>query len=129
MIGGAVNVENDVVIGARTKIQTGAYITAYVVIEEDVFVAPMVVTANDNFMGRTERRHQYRKGAHIKRGARVGAGAILLPGVEVAEETFVAAGSLVTRDTPFAQVVMGHPAKPLRPVNQDELLGAEPDNE
>ena len=40
-------IENDVVIGTRVRIQTGAYITAFTEIEDDVFVAPMVVTAND----------------------------------------------------------------------------------
>ena len=48
--------ENDTTIGAMTRIQADAYITAYSTIEEHVFVAPRVVTTNDNFMGRTERR-------------------------------------------------------------------------
>src|SRR5919202_2152412 len=50
-------VENDTTIGALTKIQADAYITAYSTLDEHVFVAPCVVTTNDNFMGRTERRH------------------------------------------------------------------------
>ena len=50
-------IENDTTIGARTQIQAGAYITAYSTLEEDVFIAPCVVTTNDNFMGRTEKRH------------------------------------------------------------------------
>src|SRR6266849_3397088 len=50
-------VENDTTIGALTKIQADAYITAYTTIEENVFIAPCVVTTNDNFMGRTEKRH------------------------------------------------------------------------
>ena len=72
-------VENDTTIGARTTIQANAYVTAYSTLEEDVFVAPCVVTTNDNFMGRTEARHALRKGPTIRRGARVGA-AVLLPG-------------------------------------------------
>ncbi len=45
-----------------TKIQADAYITAYSTLEEDVFIAPCVVTTNDNFMGRTERRHELVRG-------------------------------------------------------------------
>src|SRR4029453_8892636 len=51
-------VENDTTIGALTKIQAEAYITAYSTLEDHVFIAPCVVTTNDNFMGRTERRHE-----------------------------------------------------------------------
>ena len=55
MIGRGSLVENDTTIGAMTKIQAEAYITAYSTLEEHVFIAPCVVTTNDNFMGRTER--------------------------------------------------------------------------
>jgi acetyltransferase-like isoleucine patch superfamily enzyme len=115
-------VENDTTIGSRTRIQTGAYITAYVTVEEDVFIAPMVVTTNDNFMGRTEKRLALMRGCTIRRGARVGGGAHILPGVEICEEAFVATGSVVTRDVPARTVVMGVPAKPVREVPADELL-------
>jgi acetyltransferase-like isoleucine patch superfamily enzyme len=116
-------VENDTTVGARTKIQADAYVTAYSTIEEDVFIAPCVVTTNDNFMGRTERRHELRKGPTIRRGARVGSGAVLCPGVEVGEEAFVAAGAVVTKDVPTRMVAMGVPARVVRPVAEDELLG------
>src|SRR5262249_54806320 len=79
-------IENDTTVGAMTKIQAGAYITAYSTLEEHVFIAPCVVTSNDNFMGRTERRHELIEGPTIRRGARVGAGAILCPAVEIGEE-------------------------------------------
>ena len=82
-------VENDTTIGAMTRIQAEAYITAYSTLEEHVFVAPCVVTTNDNFMGRTERRHELMKGPTIRRGARVGGGAVLCPGIEIGEEAFV----------------------------------------
>ncbi len=83
-----------------TKIQADAYITAYSTLEENVFIAPCVVTSNDNFMGRTERRHDLIAGPTIRRGARVGAGAVLCPGVEIGEEAFVGAGAVVTKDVP-----------------------------
>ncbi len=85
VIGRGSLVENDTTIGAMTKIQADAYITAYSKLEEHVFVAPCVVTTNDNFMGRTERRHELIEGPTIRRGARIGGGAILCPAVEIGE--------------------------------------------
>jgi acetyltransferase-like isoleucine patch superfamily enzyme len=122
VIGRGSLVENDTTIGARTKIQAGAYITAYCELEEDVFIAPCVVTTNDNFMGRTEKRHELIKGATIRRGARVGGGAILCPAVEIGEEAFVGAGAVVTKDVPARKLVVGSPARVIRDVADDELL-------
>jgi acetyltransferase-like isoleucine patch superfamily enzyme len=115
-------IENDTTVGARTKIQAEAYVTAYTTVEEDVFIAPCVVTTNDNFMGRTERRHELVQGPTIRRGARIGGGAILCPGIEVGEEAFVGAGAVVTKDVPPRKVVVGTPARVLRDVPEDELL-------
>ena len=115
-------VENDTTVGARTKIQAMAYVTAYTTVEEDVFLAPCVQTSNDNFMGRTERRHGLRKGPTIRRGARVGAGAVLCPAVEIGEEAFVGAGAVVVKDVPPRVVVVGNPARLLRDVPEEELL-------
>jgi acetyltransferase-like isoleucine patch superfamily enzyme len=115
-------VENDTSIGARTRIQANAYVTAYSTLEEDVFVAPCVVTTNDNFMGRTEARLELMRGPTIRRGARIGGGAVLLPGIEVGEEAFVGAGAVVVRDVAPRTVVVGNPARVLRAVPDDELL-------
>jgi acetyltransferase-like isoleucine patch superfamily enzyme len=115
-------VENDTTIGARTKIQADAYVTAYSTVEEDVFIAPCVVTTNDDFMGRTEKRHELVRGPTIRRGARIGGGAILCPGVEVGEEAFVGAGAVVTRDVEPRALVVGNPARKLRDVPDEELL-------
>jgi acetyltransferase-like isoleucine patch superfamily enzyme len=122
VVGRGAFVENDVTIGARTKIQANAYVTAYSVVEEDVFIAPGVITTNDNFMGRTERRHALRKGPTIRRGARIGAGAVLLPGIEIGAEAFVGAGAVVLADVPARAVVVGNPARQIREVPDDELL-------
>jgi acetyltransferase-like isoleucine patch superfamily enzyme len=122
VVGRGVAVENQVEIGSYTKIQTNAYITAYTTIEDHVFIAPTVTTTNDNFMGRTKERFKYVKGATIKRGARVGGASILLPGVTVAEESFIGAGALVHRDTEPAKVYVGLPAKVLREVPDREKL-------
>ncbi len=114
-------IENDTTVGSGTRIQAGAYITAYSTLEEDVFIAPCVVTTNDNFMGRTEQRRALMRGPTIRRGARVGGGAILCPAVEIGEEAFVAAGAVVTKDVPAGKLVVGSPARVLRDVDPAEL--------
>jgi acetyltransferase-like isoleucine patch superfamily enzyme len=116
-------VENDTTIGAGTRIQANAYVTAYSTLEEDVFLAPCVVTTNDNFMGRTEARLEAMRGPTIRRGARIGGGAVLLPGIEIGEEAFVGAGAVVLADVPARAVVVGNPARQIREVPDDELLG------
>jgi acetyltransferase-like isoleucine patch superfamily enzyme len=122
VLGRASYVENDTTIGAMTKIQAEAYITAYSTLEEHVFIAPCVVTTNDNWMGRTEKRFGRIKGPTIRRGARVGGGAILCPGVEIGAEAFVGAGAVVTKDVPPRALVVGNPARVLREVPDEELL-------
>jgi acetyltransferase-like isoleucine patch superfamily enzyme len=122
VIGRGSLVENDTTVGARTRIQANAYVTAYSELEDDVFIAPGVVTTNDNFMGRTEERLGLMRGPVIRRGARIGGGAVLLPGIEIGEEAFVGAGAVVLRDVPARAVVVGNPARQIREVPESELL-------
>lgn len=122
LVGRGVTVENDVVIGDYSKVQTGAYITANSLLADHVFIAPMVTTTNDNYIGRTEKRFACRKGPTFERGCRVGGGAHILPGVTVGEEAFVATGSVVTRDVPPYRLVMGAPARVIRDVPEEEAL-------
>jgi acetyltransferase-like isoleucine patch superfamily enzyme len=122
VIGSGSLVENDSTIGALTKIQAEAYITAYSTLEDEVFIAPCVVTTNDNFMGRTEKRRELVRGPTIRRGARIGGGAVLCPGVEIGEEAFIGAGAVVTKDVPPRVIVVGNPARVLRDVPAEELL-------
>jgi acetyltransferase-like isoleucine patch superfamily enzyme len=124
VIGRGSLVENDTSVGALTKIQAHAYITAYSLLEDNVFIAPCVITTNDNFMGRTEKRHELVKGPTIRRGARIGGGCVLLPGIEIGEEAFVGAGAVVIRDVPPRALVVGNPARQIREVPDEELLGS-----
>jgi len=122
IIGRGVAVENYCRIGKRCKIETNAYITAYSELEDDVFIAPGVVTSNDNFAGRGRERFKYFKGVTVKRGGRIGAQATILPGKIIEEEGFVGAGSVVTRDVKARKVYFGNPAREIRDVPEEQLL-------
>jgi acetyltransferase-like isoleucine patch superfamily enzyme len=122
IVGRGVTVENVCTVGRYCKLESECYITAYSTLEDRVFVAPGVVTSNDNYVGRTAERFKHFKGVTIKRGGRIGAGAVLLPGVTVGEDGLVAAGSVVTRDVPPRIIVVGSPAKRWREVPVEQLL-------
>jgi acetyltransferase-like isoleucine patch superfamily enzyme len=96
-------------------------VTAHSVVDDDVFLGPCASTTNDDTMGRHDSQYALR-GATIRRAARIGGGAVLVPGVEIGEEAFVAAGAVVTKDVPPRAVVMGVPARQVRDVGDDELL-------
>jgi UDP-2-acetamido-3-amino-2,3-dideoxy-glucuronate N-acetyltransferase len=121
VIGRGSVVDNEVSLGARVRVQTNVYLTAFTVVEDDVFVGPGVTTTNDDTMARHGPQMALR-GVVLRRACRVGGGAVLTPGVEIGEEAFVAAGSLVTRDVPARAVVMGVPAKVVRQVADEDLL-------
>jgi acetyltransferase-like isoleucine patch superfamily enzyme len=121
VIGRGSVVDNDVRVGVRVKVQTSVYLTAFTLVEDDVFVGPGVTTTNDDTMARHDPQTPLR-GAILRRACRVGGGAVLTPGVEVGEESFVAAGAVVTRDVPARAVVMGVPARVVREVGEQDLL-------
>jgi acetyltransferase-like isoleucine patch superfamily enzyme len=121
LVGRGSAVDNDVFVGARVSIQTGVYVTGGSVLEDDVFVGPGVTTTNDDHMARHPPDHEL-KGALLRRACRVGGGVVLVPGVEVGEEAFIAAGAVVTRDVGARQKVRGVPARPYADVADEELL-------
>jgi acetyltransferase-like isoleucine patch superfamily enzyme len=121
VIGRGATVDNDVAVGARVRVQTLVYLTAYSTVEDEVFVGPGVVTTNDDTMMRHPRDAALR-GATLRRACRVGGGAVLTPGVEVGEEAFVAAGAVVVGDVPPRAVVMGVPARVARSVGDEDLI-------
>jgi UDP-N-acetyl-D-mannosaminuronic acid dehydrogenase len=94
-------------IGNNVSLQTSAYITAYTVIEDDVFIGPRVVTTNDKYMYYGAKL----LGPTIKKGARIGANATILPGVNIGEGAVVGSGAVVTKDVPAGATVVGNPAK------------------
>lgn len=125
IVGRGVAIENRCSIGALCKLETNAYIAAYSEIGNRVFVAPGVLTSNDNFMGRTEERFRHFKGAILRDGSRLGVGAIVLPGVQLPQEAVLAAGALLTSDGEKGMVHKGLPARATRPVSPEQLLSKE----
>jgi len=121
VVGRATSVDNDCVLGERVRIQSHVYLTGYSVIEDDVFIGPCAMTTNDQTMARHHGAPVLR-GATLRRGCRVGGGAVLIPGVEVGAEAFVAAGAVVTNDVPPGAVVMGVPARVVRQVPEADRL-------
>lgn len=122
IIGRGVAIENACSVGAYCKLETNAYITAYSVLEDRVFVAPGVLTSNDNFVGRTRGRFKHFKGVTARRGARLGVGAVILPGKTVNQDALVAAGSVVTREVPEHEIWAGSPARYFRNVPEGQRL-------
>lgn len=122
IVGRGVAIENDCLVGSYCKLETNCYITAYSELGDYVFIAPCVVTTNDNFMARGKERFDKFKGVTVKRGGRIGANAVILPGKVIYEEGAVAAGSIVTKDVEMESLVLGCPAKKIKQVNDDQLL-------
>jgi acetyltransferase-like isoleucine patch superfamily enzyme len=128
VIGRDVMVENDTAIGSHVLIETQSHVTAYAKIEDYVFFGAHVITTNDRIMGhplefRPKLKEKIRlQGPTIRRGARIGSGSIILPGVNIGEESVIGAGAVVTKDVPPRTVVIKAPAYPLRKVPDDELL-------
>jgi acetyltransferase-like isoleucine patch superfamily enzyme len=119
VVGRGSAIDNDVTIGARVRIQTNVYVTAGSVVEDDVFLGPCAMTTNDDTMNRNPGDL---RPPTLRRGCRIGGGAVLVPGIEIGEEAYVAAGAVVTRDVPARAVVMGVPAKVVREVPESDLL-------
>jgi len=122
IVGRGVAIENKCTIGARCKLETGVYICALSEVGDDCFIAPNATFTNDNFLGRTKERFKYHKGPTLKRGARVGANATILPGKTLAEDGLAAAGSVVSKDVPARSIVLGVPARHLRRVPPEQWI-------
>ena len=122
IVGRSSTIENFSSIGKRCKLETNSYITAYSVIEDYCFIAPGVITTNDNFLGRTEERFKHFKGVTVRKGGRIGAGAVILPGLEIGQDAVVAAGAVVTKNVPPGVIFAGVPAKEFGKTPEEQLL-------
>jgi len=116
--------EGDIVIGEDCLIQPQCNITAGTVIEDKVFIGQGVITGNDKRMVHLRRdKVPFNSAAPVfKRGCRIGMGSVILPGVVIAEETFVAAGSVVTSDTEPFSLYKGNPARKIGQIPEEERL-------
>jgi acetyltransferase-like isoleucine patch superfamily enzyme len=107
LVGTNVIIDGHCQIGNKVSLQTGAYITRNTIIEDYVFMGPCSVTTNDKLMIQGAEL----KGPVIKRGARIGANATILPSIVVGENAVVGGGAVVTKDIAPGITVVGNPAK------------------
>lgn len=108
-------IENDVEIGSSVTIKNGVYLFDGVTLENNVFIGPNVTFTNDRFPRSGIHHSQYHK-IIVERGASVGGGAVLLPGVRIGQNAMIGAGAIVTRNVPADSVVYGDPARLRRKV-------------
>ncbi|NNE35866.1 MAG: N-acetyltransferase [Rhodothermales bacterium] len=122
IVGRGVSIENDCTVGRYCKLETNVYLTAYSEVEDRCFIAPGVLTSNDNFIGRTEERFKHFKGVTVRKGGRIGVGAVVLPGKDIGPDSVVAAGAVLTRDAEGGKVYTGVPARKSGDVPDEQKL-------
>ncbi|KTD31409.1 MULTISPECIES: acyltransferase [Legionella] len=99
-------IENDVIIGDRVTIKSGVQLWDGLRIEQDVFIGPNVTFTNDKFPRSKQYPDKFLQ-THIKKGASIGAGAVILPGITIGEGAMIGAGAIVTKSVPPYSVVIG----------------------
>ncbi|MCA3185294.1 MAG: N-acetyltransferase [Cupriavidus sp.] len=104
-------IENDVVIGDNVTVKSCVYVWDGLRLEDNVFVGPNVTFTNDKYPRSKQYPEQGFPKTTICRGASIGGGAVLLPGITVGENAMIAAGAVVTRDVPAGATVVGNPAR------------------
>jgi acetyltransferase-like isoleucine patch superfamily enzyme/dTDP-4-dehydrorhamnose 3,5-epimerase-like enzyme len=103
-------IENDVVIGDRVTIKSGVQLWDGIRIADDVFIGPNATFSNDKF---PKSKHYLAEvlQTHVGRGASIGGGAAILPGLRIGARAMIGAGSVVTHDVPARAIVSGNPAR------------------
>jgi UDP-2-acetamido-3-amino-2,3-dideoxy-glucuronate N-acetyltransferase len=105
-------IEGDVIVGDRVTLKSGVYLWDGLRVEDDVFIGPQATFTND---ARPRSRQPFeRLYTTLRRGASIGAGAVILPGLTIGERAMVGAGAVVTRDVDAGAVVVGNPARVIR---------------
>ena len=117
-----VEIQRGVEIGDRCKVEGFAYIPTGVKIEDEVFVGPQVVFTNDLYPRAIGEWHV--TPTLVKKGASIGAGAIIRCGVTIGENAMVGAGAVVTKDVPPDKLVVGNPAKVIRDLRDSNAKGS-----
>ncbi len=108
-------IENQVVVGDRVTVKCGVQLWDGVTLEDDVFVGPNVTFTND-LQPRSRNASAKLLPTLVKKGASIGANATILPGLTIGEGAMVGAGSVVTKDVPPRTLVVGNPARVIRPL-------------
>lgn len=103
-------VEGGATIGDKVTLKSGVYVWDGVVLEDDVFCGPNATFANDKFPRSKMRPDQFAT-TRICKGASIGAGAVILPGVTIGEGAMIGAGAVVTKDVPAGETWIGNPAR------------------
>ncbi len=116
-IGSHAIVEHHVKIGNNVRLHSNVFVPEYSILEDDCWLGPNVVVTNARYPRSKDVKDQLR-GAIIRRGAKIGANATLLPGVIIGENALVGAGAVVTHDVPAGEVVVGNPARTIKLVGE-----------
>ncbi len=114
-------IENKVVIGNNVTIKFFVELCDGVTLEDDVFIAPHVSFTND-MVPRSKKYLDQPVKTTVKRGASIGANVTIIPGITVGEYSFIAAGSVLTKDTRAYTYWMGVPARQVGTVTKDGEL-------
>ena len=123
VIGRSVLLNYNIYIHDRVRVMDGAHFGGDMIIESDVFIGPHVSSANDNTMGLDS--NVSRRGAHICKGASIGANVVLLANVEIGIQAIVGAGALVDRDIPPRKIAVGSPIRIVKDVPTELLRSYE----
>lgn len=121
-IGSHAVIEHHVGIGNRVRIHSNAFIPEFSILEEDAWVGPGVIFTNAPYP-QSPAAKAHLKGPHLRPGAKIGAGAVLLPGVTIGRGALVGAGAVVTGDVPDGAVVVGNPARVIKQVTEISAYG------